>query len=80
MVAAGDTFRAAAVQQLTVWAERLGAEIVTGEMGSDPASVAHRAVATAVEKQRRRLYHRHRRALADAITFDGSAGKDPPCD
>lgn len=48
VLGAGDTFRAAAVQQLTIWAERLGAEIVTGLAGSDPASVAHRAVDTAV--------------------------------
>ena len=49
VLGAGDTFRAAAVQQLTVWAERIGAEIVKGEQGSDPASVAHRAVAKALE-------------------------------
>ena len=46
---AADTFRAAAVEQLTIWAKRLGAEIVTGPSGSDPASVAHRAVARALE-------------------------------
>ena len=45
VLGAGDTFRAAAVEQLTIWAKRLGAEIVTGASGSDPASVAHRAVA-----------------------------------
>jgi fused signal recognition particle receptor len=50
VLGAADTFRAAAVEQLTIWAERLGAEIVRGEPGSDPASVAHRAVATALEK------------------------------
>jgi len=50
VLGAGDTFRAAAVEQLTVWAGRLGAEIVTGPAGSDPASVAHRAVARAIEK------------------------------
>jgi fused signal recognition particle receptor len=49
VLGAADTFRAAAVEQLTVWAERIGAEIVTGSPGSDPASVAHRAVARAVE-------------------------------
>ncbi|NBW96840.1 MAG: signal recognition particle-docking protein FtsY [Planctomycetia bacterium] len=49
VLGAGDTFRAAAVEQLTAWAERLGAELVRGEAGSDPASVAHRAVARAVE-------------------------------
>lgn len=49
VLGAGDTFRAAAVEQLTVWADRLGAEIVRGNQGADPASVAHRAVATAIE-------------------------------
>ncbi|HEV3344225.1 MAG TPA: signal recognition particle-docking protein FtsY [Pirellulales bacterium] len=49
VLGAADTFRAAAVEQLTVWASRLGAEIVKGEQGGDPASVAHRAVARAIE-------------------------------
>ncbi len=49
VLGAADTFRAAAVEQLTVWAGRLGAEIVTGDQGTDPASVAHRAVAKALE-------------------------------
>ncbi len=38
-LAAADTFRAAAVEQLTIWAERVGVEIVKGASGSDPASV-----------------------------------------
>ncbi len=49
VLGAADTFRAAAVEQLTVWAGRLGAEIVTGEQGQDPASVAHQTVAKALE-------------------------------
>ena len=49
VLGAADTFRAAAVEQLTIWASRLGAEIVKGESGGDPASVAHRAVARAIE-------------------------------
>lgn len=49
VLGAADTFRAAAVEQLTIWAGRLGAEIVTGPSGSDPASVAHRTVARALE-------------------------------
>jgi len=49
VLGAADTFRAAAVEQLTIWAQRLGAEIITGAQDSDPASVAHRAVARAVE-------------------------------
>ncbi|MEZ6196526.1 MAG: signal recognition particle-docking protein FtsY [Planctomycetota bacterium] len=40
MFAASDTFRAAAVEQLTIWAGRLGADIVKKQQGSDPASVA----------------------------------------
>ena len=51
VLGAGDTFRAAAVEQLTIWADRTGAEIVKGESGSDPASIAHRAVAQALESQ-----------------------------
>lgn len=49
VLGAADTFRAAAVEQLTIWAQRLGAEIVTGPQGSDPASVAHRCVSRAIE-------------------------------
>ncbi len=49
VLGAGDTFRAAAVEQLGEWAKRLGVEIVKGEPNSDPASVAHRAVSRAVE-------------------------------
>ena len=48
VLGAGDTFRAAAVEQLSIWADRLGCEIVTGKQGSDPASVAYRAVEAAV--------------------------------
>jgi fused signal recognition particle receptor len=43
MVAACDTFRAAAVEQLTIWSQRLGCDIVKSHQGSDPASVAHDA-------------------------------------
>jgi fused signal recognition particle receptor len=43
VVAACDTFRAAAVDQLTIWSQRLGCDIVKSQQGSDPASVAHDA-------------------------------------
>ncbi len=43
LLAACDTFRAAAADQLTVWAERSGSDIVKGAPGADPASVAHDA-------------------------------------
>jgi fused signal recognition particle receptor len=49
VMGAGDTFRAAAVEQLTIWAQRIGAEIVKGDSGGDPASVAYQAVARAIE-------------------------------
>jgi fused signal recognition particle receptor len=50
MVAACDTFRAAAVEQLTIWSERLGCEIVKSQQGSDPASVAHDACEKAMAR------------------------------
>ncbi len=43
VVAACDTFRAAAVEQLAIWSERIGCDIVRAAAGSDPASVAHDA-------------------------------------
>jgi fused signal recognition particle receptor len=43
MVAACDTFRAAAVEQLTIWSQRIGCDIVKAQPGSDPGSVAHDA-------------------------------------
>jgi len=43
LVAACDTFRAAAVEQLTIWCQRIGCEIVKQQQGSDPAAVAHDA-------------------------------------
>lgn len=51
VLGAADTFRAAAADQLSIWAQRAGAEVVTAPSGSDPASVAHRALSRAVESQ-----------------------------
>jgi fused signal recognition particle receptor len=51
ILGAADTFRAAAVDQLTIWSERIGVPIVKKEMGSDPASVAYDAVNSAVARQ-----------------------------
>ncbi len=50
MLAAGDTFRAAAIGQLGVWAERLGVPIVKGPEGGDPASIVFDAVKLATDK------------------------------
>ena len=50
MLGAADTFRAAAVDQLTIWSERVGVPIVKKEMGSDPSAVAFEAVQQAIAK------------------------------
>ncbi|MFH1070946.1 MAG: signal recognition particle-docking protein FtsY [Candidatus Glassbacteria bacterium] len=50
LLAAGDTFRAGAIEQVERWAERLGCEIVKSQPGADPASVAYDAVSAAVSR------------------------------
>ena len=62
VIGAADTFRAAAVDQLQIWADRAGVDIVRQEMGSDPASVAYDTVRSAVAKG------------ADVVLFD-TAGR-----
>lgn len=62
VLGAADTFRAAAVDQLVIWSQRAGVDIVRQEMGSDPASVAYDAVKSAVAK------------FADAVVID-TAGR-----
>ncbi|MBC5810127.1 MAG: signal recognition particle-docking protein FtsY [Candidatus Eremiobacteraeota bacterium] len=51
MFVAGDTFRAAAAEQLAIWAERGGAELVRGREGADPASVVYDGLAAARARQ-----------------------------
>ena len=50
MVAAADTFRAGAVEQLSVWAQRVGADFLGGQKGGDPAAVAFDAIEAAVSR------------------------------
>lgn len=50
MLGAADTFRAAAVDQLTIWSERVGVPIVSQGMGADPASVAYDTLSSAKSK------------------------------
>ncbi|MGH7690552.1 MAG: signal recognition particle-docking protein FtsY, partial [Gemmatimonadaceae bacterium] len=50
MMAAGDTFRAGAIDQLRVWADRTGSEFVAAQPGSDPAAVAFDAIDAAVAR------------------------------
>jgi len=52
LLAAGDTFRAAAAEQLELWAERAGTEIVRGQAGSDPAAVVFDAIEAAKARER----------------------------
>ena len=51
MIAAADTFRAGAVEQLRVWSERVGADFVAGQQGGDPAAVAFDAIAAAQARE-----------------------------
>lgn len=50
MLAACDTFRAAAIEQLKVWGQRLQVSVISGAYGADPSSVAHDAVAAAISR------------------------------
>lgn len=50
MLAAADTFRAAAIEQLAIWAERLGIEIVRGQYGGDPAALCYEAYEAAAKR------------------------------
>ena len=50
LLGAGDTFRAAAVEQLTIWSQRIGCDIVTAKQGSDPGVVAFQASKKAAEE------------------------------
>jgi fused signal recognition particle receptor len=50
LVAAGDTFRAAAIEQLGIWAKRVGAGFYAKEHGADPAAVAYEAMTTAIKE------------------------------
>jgi fused signal recognition particle receptor len=51
MLAAADTFRAAAIEQLDIWAKRLGVEIVRGQHGADPAALCYEAHQAAANQE-----------------------------
>ena len=51
LLVAGDTFRAAAIDQLTLWAEKIGVPIVKQQPGADPAAVAYDALESAIAKK-----------------------------
>src|SRR5438270_1906360 len=50
VLAAADTFRAAAIEQITIWAERIGVEIIRGQYGADPAALCYDAYLAADRK------------------------------
>ena len=50
MLAAADTFRAAAIEQLTIWAERIGVEIIKGQYNADPAALCYEAHQAATKR------------------------------
>jgi fused signal recognition particle receptor len=56
LLAACDTFRAAAIEQLKLWGQRLNVEVIAGAYGADPAAVAHDAVAAAQARQAHFLF------------------------
>ena len=51
MLAAGDTFRAAAIEQLQIWGERTGTKVIAGDQGGDAAALAYAALETAQKEQ-----------------------------
>jgi fused signal recognition particle receptor len=51
ILGAGDTFRAAAIEQLQIWGERVGCEVIAGQAGGDPAAVAFDTVKAAVSRE-----------------------------
>jgi fused signal recognition particle receptor len=51
LLAAADTFRAAAIEQLGIWAERLGVEMIRGQYNADPAALCYEAYQTAVRRE-----------------------------
>ena len=64
MLAAGDTFRAGAIEQLEVWGERVGVDVVRHQAGSDPAAVMFDAIQAAKSPRSGRIAVRHCRTAA----------------
>ncbi len=79
LVCAGDTFRAAAAEQLTVWSQRAGVGIVKHQEGADPAAVVFDGMAAARPGDGR-ADRGHRRPAAQQKEPDGRARKDQPRD
>ena len=80
MLAAGDTFRAAAIEQLKIWSERTGAAFIAREAGADAAGLAFDALAAAKEARHRRAPDRYRRPAAEPHRTDGGTAEGRPRD
>ena len=78
VLAAADTFRAAAIDQLRIWAQRTDSEIVAHAPNADPAAVVFDALDAAVARARGHRDRRHRRPAAHEVEPDGGAGQGPP--
>ena len=75
LLAAADTFRAAAADQLAVWGDRLGVDVIRGQEGGDPGAVAFDAVEAARGARHRARAGRHRGAVAHEGQPHGGAGE-----
>ena len=75
LLGAGDTFRAAATEQLEIWANRAGATLVRGKEGADPSSVIFDAVKTRHGRGLRRRHRRHRGPPAHQDRSDGGVAE-----
>ena len=71
MLAAGDTFRAAAVEQLQIWGDRNDVTVIAQATGADPAAVVFDALQAAARTAHRRSVGRHCRSPAHAVEPDG---------
>ncbi len=85
LLAAADTFRAAACEQLTIWAERSGSDLIAGEEGGDSASVAYDALDAAIARDTDVLIidtagrlHTHKNLLEELIKIRRVLGKRMP--
>ena len=78
LLAAGDTFRAAAVEQLEIWAERIGVDCISQGTGADPAAVVFDALSAGEARGCRRGHRRYRRSPAHQEQPDGRTGQGGP--
>jgi fused signal recognition particle receptor len=85
LLAAGDTFRAAAIEQLGIWGDRLGVDVIKHKQGADPAAVAYDAVKAAMARQVDMLIidtagrlHSRSELMDELGKINRSIGKDLP--